>query len=77
MGTSLPARDKSFGLAVEAQIRLELGKDTEHVEERLAVRARPVHGLFGGGEIGPTPAECRMTTERIFRNYMRKCRRRP
>ena len=29
---------------------LELGKDAEHVEERLAGSGRGVHRLFGGGE---------------------------
>ena len=35
---------------------LELGKDAEHVEERLAGSGRGVHGLFGGSEMGaPCP----------------------
>ena len=33
-------------------VGLELGKDAEHVEERLAGSGRGVHGLFGSGKMG-------------------------
>ena len=42
----------------EAQVGLELGKDAEHVEERLAGSGRGVHGLFGGSEMGALVLEC-------------------
>ena len=38
---------------------LELGKDAEHVEERLACSGRGVHGLFGGSQMGALVLECR------------------
>ena len=38
---------------------LELGKDAEHVKERLAGSGRGVHGLVGGGEMGALVLEGR------------------
>ena len=52
-------RNDSFGLALAAQVGLELGEDAEHVEERLAGSGRGVHGLFGSGKMGALVLECR------------------
>jgi hypothetical protein len=52
IGAALLRRRDPIGLALAAQVGLELGKPTEHVEERLAGSGRGVHRLFGGSEMG-------------------------
>ena len=52
IGGALLRRGDPLGLALAVQVDLELGKDAEHVEERLAGSGRGVHGLFGGSEMG-------------------------
>ena len=52
-------RGDPLGLALAAQVGLELGEDAEHVEERLAGRGRGVHGLFGSSEMGALVLEGR------------------
>ena len=42
----------AFGLALAPEIGLELGEDTEHVEEGLARGGRRVHWLLGCGQVG-------------------------
>ena len=59
IGGALLRRGDPLGLALAAQVGLKLGKDAEHVEERLAGSGRGVHGLFGGGEMGALVFECR------------------
>ena len=55
IGGALLRRGDPLGLALAAQVGLELGKNAEHVEEHLAGSGRGVHGLFGGSE---TPLVC-------------------
>ena len=52
-GTTLFRRSDPLSLTLAPQIGLELGKDAEHVEQRLAGSGRSVHGLFGGSEVDP------------------------
>ena len=59
IGGALLRHGDPLGLALAAQVGLELGKDAEYVEERLAGSARGVHGLFGGSEMGALVLECR------------------
>ena len=55
IGAALLRRGDPLGLALAAQVGLELGEDAEHVEECLAGRGRGVHGLLGGSEMGALP----------------------
>ena len=59
IGAALLRRGDPLDLALAAQVGLEVGKDAEHVEERLACSGRGVHGLFGGGEMGALVLEGR------------------
>ena len=74
IGAALFRRGDPLGLALAAQVGLELGKNAEQVEERLAGRGRGVHGLFGGREMGTLVLECRYDDLEIVSSARRSMR---